>query len=247
MKVLAKRLPGSGKSNWLDAMAVNLFKQHGWSFCFYSPENWPVPRHAASIMEKVIERPFAASQCDVGRMAQEDMEYALVCMEGAFNFIMLGHDDLSLGNTLAKVRAAIFRHGVKGGVIDPWNGIERRPAGLSETEYISQALSKVRRFARVNDVHVWIVAHPTKLQKDKYNGEYPVPTLYDISGSAHWYNKADNGITVYRHTKKDLTDIYVGKIRFREVGQRGMATLAYCRDVGTYREKPFTPMRGEHP
>jgi twinkle protein len=64
-----------------------------------------------------------------------------------------------------------------------------------------------------------------------------VPTLYDISGSAHWYNKADNGITVYRHMDADMTDIYVGKIRFREVGQRGKATLAYCRHTGTYHER----------
>ena len=123
-------------------------------------------------------------------------------------------------------------------ILDPWNELEHnRPAGLSETEYISQTLSKVRRFARINDVHVWIVAHPTKLQKDRDTGEYPVPTLYDISGSAHWYNKADNGITVYRHNDEDLTDIYVGKIRFREVGQRGKTTLAYCREAGTYHEQ----------
>lgn len=230
-------IPGSGKSNWLDALAVNLFKVHDWRFCFCSPENWPVQRHAASIMEKIVEKPFAASRANVARMDRDETAYALAVMEGAFNFIMLGDDDMTLESVLAKARAAIFRHGVKGVVLDPWNEFEHnRPAGLSETEYISQALSKVRRFARVNDVHVWIVAHPTKLHKDKDTGEYPVPTLYDISGSAHWYNKADNGITVYRRMDADLTDIYVGKIRFREVGQRGKATLAYCRDTGTYHE-----------
>jgi len=231
-------IPGSGKSNWLDALAVNLFKLHEWSFCLCSPENWPVQRHAASIIEKVVGKPFAPSRRLVERMRPDEMEYALGQMDGAFNFIMLGDEDMSLDTILAKVRAAIFRYGVKGVILDPWNELEHsRPAGLPETEYISQALSKVRRFARINDVHVWIVAHPTKLQKDKDTGEYPVPTLYDISGSAHWYNKADNGITVYRHMEADLTDIYVGKIRFREVGQRGKTTLAYCREDGTYHEQ----------
>jgi twinkle protein len=230
-------IPGSGKSNWLDALTANLFQLHGWSFCFCSPENWPVQRHAASIMEKLVKKPFALSRGNLTRMTPDEVEFALAAMDGAFNFIMLGDDEMSLGNILAKARAAIFRHGVKGVVLDPWNELEHsRPSGLSETEFISQALSKVRRFARVNDVHVWIVAHPTKLQKDRDTGEYPVPTLYDISGSAHWYNKADNGITVYRHLNEDLTDIYVGKIRFREVGQRGKATLAYSRDAGIYHE-----------
>lgn len=231
-------IPGSGKSNWLDALTVNLSQMHGWSFCFCSPENWPVQRHAASIMEKLVKKPFAQSRGNSARMDRNDLELALEVMDGTFNFIMLGDDEMTLDVILAKARASIFRHGVKGVILDPWNEFEHnRPAGLSETEYISQALSKVRRFARVNDVHVWIVAHPTKLHKDKETGEYPVPTLYDISGSAHWYNKADNGITVYRHMKADLTDIYVGKIRFREVGQRGKATLAYCRDTGTYHER----------
>ncbi len=231
-------IPGSGKSNWLDALAVNLFNLHSWSFCFCSPENWPVQRHAAAILEKIVSKPFAPSRGILDRMRAEEMEFALGQMDGYFNFIMLGDEEMNLDMILSKVRAAIFRHGVKGVILDPWNELEHsRPAGLSETEYISQALSKVRRFARINDVHVWIVAHPTKLQKDKETGEYPVPTLYDISGSAHWYNKADNGITVFRHMEADLTDIYVGKIRFREVGQRGKATLAYCRETGTYHEQ----------
>jgi twinkle protein len=231
-------IPSSGKSNWLDALAVNLFKSYNWSFCFCSPENWPVQRHAASIMEKIVGKPFARSRANTDKMHKDEMEFALSVMEGHFNFIMLSDEDMVLDTILAKARASIFRHGVKGVILDPWNELEHnRPAKLSETEYISQALSKIRRFARINDVHVWIVAHPTKLQKDKETGEYPVPTLYDISGSAHWYNKADNGITVYRHTNEDLTEICVGKVRFREVGQRGKATLAYCRDTGTYHEK----------
>jgi twinkle protein len=109
---------------------------------------------------------------------------------------------------------------------------------MTETEYISQSLTKVRRFARENDVHVWLVAHPTKLRRQE-NGSYPVPTPYDISGSAHWRNKADNALAVWRDTSEfnnPIVQIHIQKIRFKEIGQPGMVELRYNRINGTYRE-----------
>ena len=66
---------------------------------------------------------------------------------------------------------------------------------MTETEYVSQMLTKIKRFAQHNDVHVWFVAHPRQLQG--WRGE--PPNLYDISGSAHFINKADNGIVIHRN------------------------------------------------
>jgi len=84
-------------------------------------------------------------------------------------------------------------------------------------------------------VHVWLIAHPAKMQKDM-NGNYPVPTPYDISGSAHWRNKADNVISVWRDLLDDSkgVEVHVGKVRFREVGQPGMAKLTYDKVEGRY-------------
>ena len=104
-----------------------------------------------------------------------------------------------------------------------------RPNNQTETEYISSALTKIRQFARTYKVHVWLVAHPAKLYKDK-DGKYPVPTPYDISGSAHYRNKADNAITVWRnvgHDDQTVSDIHVQKIRFKEVGKVGLVSLRY--------------------
>lgn len=44
-------------------------------------------------------------------------------------------------------------------------------------------------------MHVWFVAHPRQLRE--WKGQ--PPNLYDISGSAHFINKADNGIVVHRN------------------------------------------------
>jgi len=51
-------VPGSGKSNFVDALAVNLIKSHMWRFGFFSPENWPLQRHAQTLIEKFLAQVF---------------------------------------------------------------------------------------------------------------------------------------------------------------------------------------------
>ncbi len=130
-----------------------------------------------------------------------------------------------------------MRHGIRGLVIDPYNEIEhRRPANMTETEYVSQLLGKVKRFAQNHGVHVWFVAHPAKPHREA-TGSLPVPTLYDISGSANWANKADLGVVVHRpEPEKPLTDIYIRKVRFKSVGKIGAVSLRWDRATGRYAE-----------
>jgi len=231
-------IPGSGKSNWLDALLVNLHREQEWAFALFSPENWPPERHVANILEKIIRKPFSTKYSYTERMREDEVASGMQYMDGFFHFIMPPEDEMSLDSILQKARAAIYRFGCRGVVIDPWNEIEHnRGDKMSETDYISQCLTKIRRFARINNVHVWLVAHPTKLQKNKDSGDYPVPTMYDISGSSHWRNKADNGICVHRpDIERDVTEVYIQKVRFREIGKPGKAELKYARECGVYFE-----------
>ena len=69
------------------------------------------------------------------------------------------------------------------------------------------------------------------------DGKYPVPTPYSVAGGAHWRNKADNSITVYRNVGEeddDISDIHIQKIRFKEIGQVGMISLRGDRLSGQY-------------
>jgi len=227
-------IPGSGKSNFVDALMVNLMASEGWSFAVFSPENWPPERHIQTILEKVERRPFARHGRTEQRMERSDVSEALQMINAFFQFIVPAEDLLTVETILEKARIAIFRYGVKGVVIDPWNELDHLYEGKTEAQYLSEKLTKIRRFARMNGVHVWVVAHPKNLSKDS-DGKYKPPTMYEISGGAHWRNKADNGICVHRPDfQTPITEIYVQKIRFREVGKIGMVRLQYCGDTGTY-------------
>jgi twinkle protein len=232
-------IPGAGKTEWLDALIVNLALKHGWTFALFSPENWPIERHAQSLIEKICRRPFHSDNCEPGtqRLNRQVLEETIDTIDGRFFFIMPPENQMTIESILEKARVTIFRHGIKGLIIDPWNEIDHRYEGLSETQYISEILGKIRRFARRNGVHVWIVAHPQKLMRDKETGKYKPPTMYEISGGAHWRNKADVGLCVHRpDMNSDITELYVQKIRFREVGRLGAVRFRYARSTGNYIE-----------
>jgi twinkle protein len=228
-------IPGSGKSNWLDAMMVNLAQHNDWSFAVFSPENWPLQRHAQSILEKWTRKTFVPGNGYSKHLSKQELQAGIEQIADRFYFLMPEESQMTIDSILEKVRVTIFRHGVKGIAIDPWNEIEHDYGNLTETQYISNMLGKIRRFARLNDVHIWIVAHPQKLQKDKDTGKYKPPTMYEISGGAHWRNKADVGICVNRPDgSKDETEIIIQKVRFREVGQLGVVMFGYDRLTGVY-------------
>ena len=90
----------------------------------------------------------------------------------------------------------------------------------------------MRRFARDNKIHVWIVSHPKKPLDASQ-----APGLYDITGSANWANKADNGISIFRQPNSDLVEVHVKKIRFKEVGEIGSTEFIYDRICGIYKAK----------
>lgn len=228
-------IPGHGKSEFIDAILVNIAKEHGWRFALYSPENHPTEQHMAKLLEKYAAAPFREGPTP--RMCWDEVQRANEWLDEHFTFIQSPDDETpTLAFVLDTARQLVARQGISGLVIDPWNELDhQRPDKLTETEYISRCLSQVRQFARKNSVHVWLVAHPTKLQKDK-DGGYPVPSPYDISGSAHWRNKADNALAIYREGGWDSNrvQLHVQKIRFKEVGRVGSVQLYYNRVTGRY-------------
>ena len=51
----------------------------------------------------------------------------------------------SIDFILDKAKDAVYRHGIRGLVIDPYNEVDhQRPGNQTETEYVSALLSKVR-------------------------------------------------------------------------------------------------------
>lgn len=230
--------PNSGKSEWLDALMVNLARREKWKFLIYSPENWPLALHHAKLIEKYTGKPFNPGPNE--RVSEVEISAAEDWMRGKFHFCKPDRPDIvSILDEAAEHVKSVSDHWKTGVIVDPWNQLEHyRPAHMSETEYVSQTLSTVIERVRLHGFHLWLVAHPAKMQRDA-SGKYPVPTPRDVSGSAHFWNKADNAITVWRDLAEGSQEvqIHVQKVRWKHIGRIGVETLKYDRLTGSYHEQ----------
>lgn len=220
-------IPGMGKSEIVDYVCCRLNVMHGWKTAFYSPENYPLQLHFSKIAEKLVGKTFDGRD----KINEVELRQAIKYFASNFYFIK-PEDDLSLDSILSHVKILVKKKGINIFVIDAWNKIEHMFT-TNETQYISKELDKLTIFCEKNQVHLALVAHPTKMMKDKATGLYEVPNLYNISGSAAFYNKCSLGVSVHRD-KDGLTELHVQKVKFKHWGKTGMVKLAWNFHNGRY-------------
>lgn len=220
-------IPGSGKSEFIDEIAERLNIRYGWRFAYFSPENAPLAYHASKLIEKFTGKKFSKDTLKYGEYRQVKEH-----LEDNFYFINPA-DNFRVDTILEKAKILVRRKGIKALVIDPYNRLESQQGGRNETQYISELLDKLTNFAQINDILIILMAHPTKLPKNK-DGVTEAPTLYDISGSANFYNKADFGITVHRNRLENTVEVHVQKVKFKHLGECGECHFKYNINNGRY-------------
>ncbi|MBO9624153.1 MAG: AAA family ATPase [Sphingomonas sp.] len=141
--------------------------------------------------------------------------------------------EIDIDGLLELARTAAVRDGCKLFVFDPWNEVEhKRKHDETITEYVGRAIRAVKRFARTHNAAVWIVAHPTKPQK----GVNQMPSLYDVSDSANWSNKADYGLVYHRRDKTvNEAQLAVVKVRMGLPGECCCTTVMLDQRTGRIR------------
>lgn len=201
--------------------------RYGWRFAYFSPENAPLAYHASKLIEKFTGNHFSKNTMSFG-------EYKQVKEHLEQNFFFIApKDNYKVDTILERAKYLVRRRGIKALIIDPYNRLENESGGRSETQYISEVLDKLTNFAQQQDILVILMAHPTKLAKSK-DGVFEAPTLYDISGSANFFNKADFGIVVHRNRVDNTVEVKVQKVKFRHLGEVGTALFKYNIRNGRY-------------
>jgi len=212
-------IPSHGKSEFLDNICVHLRRYHNWNGAFYSPENRPSQLHFSKMARKIIGKSWDGPN----RMSHYDLDNVKKYLNNKFFFIK-PEKDFTLESILNHCRQLKKRKGLDFFVIDAWNKLEHK--GDGSTNDIGRSLDKIVSFCEINNVHCFLVAHPTKMKKSD-GKNFDVPTLYDINGSSNFYNKADNGICVYRDKEIGVAYVYIQKVKFSHWGQEGMSSYAY--------------------
>lgn len=219
-------IPGHGKSEVLDQLLVQLCIDYDLRGGYFTPENRPTEIHLIKLIEKIIGKSVWKSDSMLLYKARAFLNDRI--------FWIYPNEGYDLDSILEKVRQAVLRYGINWYVLDPWNKLEHQYT-QSETKYISESLDKIANFNHKNGTHAFIVAHPTKMRFNHDTGHYEVPGLYDISGSANFYNKTDIGLCMYKDGDNRNT-LYVQKVKFKYWGQNGNVGLSWNSENGRYDE-----------
>jgi len=221
-------IPSSGKSDFVDQMVVGYNKNYGWKTAFASPENQPTYLHAHKLMRKTWEGMPSAE--DIGGNKWEQV--ADHCNSNYFHIDM---EKYTLESVLRKGAELVKRKGIKCLVIDPFNKVRDVDCKTEDVNrYTMEYLMKIETFAKKYDVLVFIVAHPTKMYKDK-DGKIEEPTMYNIKGGGEWYDASYHGLLVHRDYEAKTVKVKVLKIKFQNLGENGAsANFTWEPNSGCY-------------
>lgn len=221
-------VPGHGKTTFINDYMNRIIEGYNLKICFASFEQNPQTDHKRAL------RTWYSGKL-VKNMGFTELEAADAWIDKRYMFIVPDESETcDLKWLIEQMEAVVLRHGVSIIVLDPWNEMEHvRESGESLTEYTGRAIRHLKAFAKNRGVHVAVVAHPAKMLRDK-SGKYPVPTLYDISDSAHWANKADLGVVVHRCPDRGDTIRNVKSRYHNEIGSPAEIDVKFSLHTGRY-------------
>ena len=211
-------IPNAGKSDVIDQICVNLALYEDFRVAMFSPESYPYESHIKRIANKINEK-----DCNT-----ETLNKSKTFIEEHFFFVKIDLENLTLKGILEAFRQLVFQKGVNICVIDPWNMLDH--SAQRDFTYVGKLLSEITQFCQQTNTHLFLVAHPRKMES--VDGKYRVPNPYDISQSSDFFNKAFNCCTCYRNlgqkTKfgSDSVQIYVQKVKRKENGKQGDFMIA---------------------
>ena len=207
-------IPSSGKSDFVDQMVVGYNNNYGWKTAFASPENAPTYLHAHKLMRKTWQ----------GMPSSKDIhgdKWNQVANHVNDNYFFIDMERYTLESVLRKGAELVKRKGIKCLVIDPFNKVRDIDCKTEDiNRYTMEYLTKIETFAKKYDVLVFVVAHPTKMYKDK-DGKMEEPTMYNIKGGGEWYDASYHGILVHRNYEEKTVKAKILKVKFQNLGENG--------------------------
>jgi twinkle protein len=190
----------SGKSVFLRQLLINLWRKHGWKFLLTSFEEKVKPRFHRDLRRHLIGLPY----CDQsGVVLWTDVEIAEADAEIRQAAVFLRRKRktvLDLERLIDRLAFAVRVHGVKIVAIDPVNEIDHVvPKGESKTDYMGKFIMALKALADDYGLLVICCAHPPKDGVEKRLSKTGLLTLNDGADTAHYGNKADIGLCIWRN------------------------------------------------
>lgn len=231
-------IPSHGKSNFVEWYILNLLNDYDMKASFFSPEHTPMALHQANFIQKFWAMPFFGNE----KLSEDKIHFY-----NNWSSEKLYLTSPEKGQTpnwdwvLEKFKEQMYSFGVDIFVIDAFNKVLFTDNG-NRLQQINDVLTRLTSFAQMNDVMIFLVAHPTKMKKND-QGVYDCPTLYDVSGSADFRNQTHDGFAIYRYFGNEEYTEFINlktKMSFQgEIGEK--VQYEYHKKSGRYYERFTEP------
>ena len=205
--IVGTGIPSHGKSSLTESYVLRLIYDNDFKASFFSPEHSPMEMFQSRLIQKAVGKPFFNSRDGIERVSKSDIERYKTWANEKIYLTNADNGDFATWNWLFdKFREQMYTFGIDIFVIDAFNKV-LMDKGKSGKEGIDEILTKLTSFAQMNNVLIFLIAHPTKMKK-KDDGTYEMPTLYDVSGTSDFRNQAHAGFAVHRHFGNDIEEGY---------------------------------------
>ena len=188
-------IPSHGKSSWTDWYLLNLIDECKMKMSLFSPEHSPMQLHLSKFASLAVGKPFFKGE---SRLTKHELIRFKEWANEKIYFTSAENGDFPTWSWLFdKMKEQVYAFGIDVFVIDAFNKVQM-DKGQDGKAGIDSVLTRLTLFAQIHNVIVFLIAHPTKMKKGD-DGNYEIPTLYDVSGSADFRNQTHDGYTIYRY------------------------------------------------
>lgn len=211
--------PNEGKTEILLQLMLLKAARAGWKWALFSPENMPETEIYDTLIHALTGQPTDRTKHNYLSLER----YAAAKDFVAAHFVVVdvpqdGDELPTLECILDYFEAAKQELDIQGVLLDPWNQLTHEMDGLRDDQYLSNQLSRCKRFARQHQLCFVITVHPNKPPGHRSGDKLPVPDAFLLNGGAMWNNKADNVLATYRPNRHlDVADpavaLYIHKIK----------------------------------
>lgn len=212
-----------GKSSVIWFLAVQSAILHGWKWILFCAEN-----SEGQVRKNLIQFKTGKSSIHLN-----DAEYNDAMQWAYDHFTIIKQAELYTCGDVLKMGEKLYRtNHYDGFLIDPYNSlaIDMKEAQLGSHEYHYKVTAELRAFCKKFGASIFLNCHAVtealrKVYKDgEYSGYLMPPNKADTEGGGKFANRADDFITIHRHTQHptefNVTQIHVRKIKETETGGR---------------------------
>lgn len=194
--------PGSGKTEIIKEIQINLSCLHNWNHVVFTPETGSIEEVYAEYCHSFVGKPYLKGK---NHMDEAEKTHAEMFIDSHFIIVDPIDKDLNVKDFYKMITDIEndWDKTVHTTVLDPWNELEEvyLPQDLGrEDKYVSRVLGDIRKNARATNRHHFIVTHVRDQQLITREGVsyYPMPHAREFAGGQSWFRKANTMIIPWR-------------------------------------------------